>query len=84
MVHIGSTVNSGVKIECHIFILQMAEVGLTESYGDTGYKFEIWFRKRSKGESYILQAQSSDIRHHWVKEISRVLWNQAITNRGGL
>lgn len=66
------------------YILQMAEVGLTESYGDTGYKFEIWFRKRSKGESYILQAQSSDIRHHWVKEISRVLWNQAITNRGGL
>uniref|UniRef100_K1R8V1 Puratrophin-1 n=1 Tax=Magallana gigas TaxID=29159 RepID=K1R8V1_MAGGI len=63
------------------FSLKMAEVGLTESYGDTGYKFEIWFRKRSKGESYILQAQSSDIRHHWVKEISRVLWNQAITNR---
>lgn len=62
----------------------MAEVGLTESYGDTGYKFEIWFRKRSKGESYILQAQSSDIRHHWVKEISHVLWNQAITNRGRL
>nr|XP_022340568.1 pleckstrin homology domain-containing family G member 4B-like isoform X5 [Crassostrea virginica] len=63
------------------FSLKMAEVGLTEAYGDTGYKFEIWFRKRSKGESYILQAQSSDIRHHWVKEISRVLWNQAIKNR---
>lgn len=66
-----------------LYNLQMAEVGLTEAYGDTGYKFEIWFRKRSKGESYILQAQSSDIRHHWVKEISRVLWNQAIKNRGG-
>lgn len=37
-----------------LFILQMVEVGLIESYGDIGYKFEIWFRKRLKGESYIL------------------------------
>ncbi|XP_062574245.1 pleckstrin homology domain-containing family G member 4B-like isoform X2 [Saccostrea cucullata] len=72
--------NGGPDSYLYKFSLKMAEVGLTENYGDTGYKFEIWFRKRSRG-SYILQAQSSDVRHHWVKEISRVLWNQAIKNR---
>ncbi|KAK3085374.1 hypothetical protein FSP39_002374 [Pinctada imbricata] len=60
---------------------KMADIGMTESYGDTGYKFEIWFRKLSKGDNYVLQASSSEVRHHWVREISRILWNQAIRNK---
>ncbi|XP_033754594.1 puratrophin-1-like isoform X2 [Pecten maximus] len=63
------------------FSFKMADVGLTEAYEGSGYKFEIWFRRRSLGENYILQAPSSDVRHQWTKEISRVLWNQALKNR---
>ncbi|XP_069113998.1 puratrophin-1-like isoform X2 [Argopecten irradians] len=63
------------------FSFKMADVGLTEAYEGSGYKFEIWFRRRSLGENYILQAPSWDVRHQWTKEISRVLWNQALKNR---
>lgn len=74
-----------VKIALHILCfldIQMADVGLTEAYEGSGYKFEIWFRRRSLGDNYILQAPNSDVRHQWTKEISRVLWNQALKNRG--
>ncbi|XP_021379312.1 puratrophin-1-like isoform X3 [Mizuhopecten yessoensis] len=63
------------------FSFKMADVGLTEAYEGSGYKFEIWFRRRSLGDNYILQAPSSDVRHQWTKEISHVLWNQALKNR---
>lgn len=63
-------------------ILQTSDLGLTENYGDSGYKFEIWFRRRSLGENYILQAQSSDVKRAWVRDISKMLWKQAIKNRG--
>lgn len=64
------------------FFLKMADIGLTENYGDSGYKFEIWFRRRSLGGNYILQAPNSEVKRTWVREISKLLWHQAIKNRG--
>lgn len=61
----------------------MSDIGLTENFGESGYKFEIWFRRRSLGENYVLQAPNSEVKNCWVKEISRLLWKQAIKNRGG-
>lgn len=61
--------------------LKMADIGMTESVGDSGYKFEIWFRRRSLGDNYILQAPNSEVKRAWVKEIARILWHQAIRNR---
>ncbi|XP_076470612.1 puratrophin-1-like [Babylonia areolata] len=61
--------------------LKMADIGLTENCGDSGYKFEIWFRRRTLGDNYILQAPNSEVKRAWVKEISRILWHQAIRNR---
>ncbi|XP_055890827.1 uncharacterized protein LOC106076280 isoform X3 [Biomphalaria glabrata] len=58
-----------------------ADIGMTENYGDSGYKFEIWFRRRSVGENYVLQAPSTEVKKAWVKDISRLLWRQAIRNR---
>ena len=60
----------------------MADIGLTENYGESGYKFEIWFRRRNSGDNYILQAPNSEVKLHWTKNISKVLWNQAMKNRG--
>lgn len=34
------------------------------------------------GENYVLQAPSSEVKKAWVKDISRLLWRQAIRNRG--
>ncbi|XP_071091889.1 puratrophin-1-like isoform X2 [Haliotis cracherodii] len=63
------------------YSFKTSDLGLTENYGDSGYKFEIWFRRRSLGENYILQAQSSDVKRAWVRDISKMLWKQAIKNR---
>lgn len=60
----------------------MADIGLTENCGDSGYKFEIWFRRRTLGENYILQALNSESKRVWVQDISKLLWRQALKNRG--
>ncbi|XP_041375633.1 puratrophin-1-like isoform X2 [Gigantopelta aegis] len=65
----------------HKFSFKTADLGLTENYGESGYKFEIWFRRRSLGENYILQAPNSEVKKMWVRDISKILWNQALKNR---
>lgn len=60
----------------------MSDIGLTQDYEGSGYKFEIWWRRRNTGESYVLQAPSSEHKKSWVKDMTRLLWNQAIKNRG--
>ncbi|ESO82872.1 hypothetical protein LOTGIDRAFT_108794 [Lottia gigantea] len=59
-----------------------SDLGLTENYDESGYKFEIWFRKLSSGDRFVFQAQNTEIKRAWVNEISRLLWNQAMKNRG--
>lgn len=64
-------------------MLQTADVGLTESTGDSGLKFEIWFRRRtSKNQTFILQATTTDAKHAWTNDIARILWTQATRNKG--
>ncbi|XP_055955846.1 pleckstrin homology domain-containing family G member 4B isoform X2 [Patella vulgata] len=57
------------------------DLGLTENYDESGFKFEIWFRKRNSGDKYILQAQNTEVKRAWVNEISKLLWKQAMRNR---
>ncbi|XP_053401471.1 uncharacterized protein LOC123550592 isoform X2 [Mercenaria mercenaria] len=63
------------------FSFKMSDIGLTQDYEGSGYKFEIWWRRRNSGENYILQAPSSEHKKCWVKDMTKVLWNQAIRNR---
>lgn len=64
-------------------VLQTADVGLTESTGDTGLRFEIWFRRRtSKNQTFILQASTADVKKTWTSDIARILWTQATRNKG--
>ncbi|KAL5021840.1 hypothetical protein ScPMuIL_000995 [Solemya velum] len=63
------------------FSFKMSDIGLTEDFGESGYKFELWFRRRAIGDNYVLQAPSSEVKKKWVKDISRLLWNQAVKNR---
>lgn len=63
------------------YSFKMSDIGLTQDYEGSGYKFEIWWRRRNSGESYVLQASSSEVKRVWVKDMTKVLWNQAIKNR---
>lgn len=35
--------------------IQTTDLGLTENIGDSGLKFELWFRRRKPDETFVLQ-----------------------------
>lgn len=62
--------------------IQTAEIGMTENVGDSGLRFEIWFRRRKSQDTYILQASSPEVKTVWTAIIGKILWRQALRNRG--
>ena len=73
---------SGHDVYVYKNAIKTADIGLTETVGDSTYKFEIWFRRRTDGATHTLQAPTIEIKQAWVREASRLLWKQAIKNRG--
>lgn len=62
--------------------IKTSDIGLTAHVGDSTTKFEIWFRKRKRDDTWTLQSMSEDIKNSWTEEFSRLLWMQARKNRG--
>ncbi|XP_041101631.1 pleckstrin homology domain-containing family G member 4B-like [Polyodon spathula] len=58
-----------------------AEIGMTENVGDSGLRFEIWFRRRKSQDTFILQASSGEVKAAWTNIIGKILWRQALRNR---
>ncbi|XP_071345993.1 rho guanine nucleotide exchange factor 40 isoform X2 [Trachinotus anak] len=72
----------GLDVFIYKHSFKTADVGLTESTGDSGLRFEIWFRRRtSKNHTFILQASTPDVKHTWTGDIARILWTQATRNK---
>ena len=61
--------------------LKMQDIGLTQNIGESGYKFEIWFRRLKAGENYVVQAPTTEIKTSWVTEFTKLLWDQALKKR---
>ncbi|XP_026874457.2 pleckstrin homology domain-containing family G member 4B isoform X6 [Electrophorus electricus] len=75
-------IEGGLDVYIYKHSFKTADVGMTETSGDSGLRFEIWFRRRtSKNQTYILQASTSDIKHAWTSDIARILWQQATRNK---
>lgn len=62
--------------------IKTSDIGLTAKVGDSNTKFEIWFRKRKPNDTYTLQSISEEIKQSWTEELSKLLWKQALRNRG--
>ncbi|XP_051562315.1 quattro isoform X2 [Myxocyprinus asiaticus] len=58
-----------------------SDIGMTHNFGDSGLCFEIWFRRRKSQDTYVLQAQSQEVKENWTKDLQRILWKQAVHNR---
>lgn len=71
----------GVDLYYYKNSLKTSDLGLTENVGDSGLKFELWFRRRKPDDTFVLQAQSFEAKTAWVTEITRLLWKQAMRNR---
>uniref|UniRef100_G1RIJ9 Pleckstrin homology and RhoGEF domain containing G4B n=1 Tax=Nomascus leucogenys TaxID=61853 RepID=G1RIJ9_NOMLE len=75
-------VEGGHDIYLYKQSFKTAEIGMTENVGDTGLRFEIWFRRRRKfQDTYILQASSAEVKSAWTDVIGRILWQQALKSR---
>ena len=62
--------------------MKTSDIGFTANVGDSNTRFEIWFRKRKPNETIIMESNNSDVKESWVDDISRILWKQALRNRG--
>nr|XP_006114275.1 pleckstrin homology domain-containing family G member 4B isoform X3 [Pelodiscus sinensis] len=75
-------IDGGYDIYMYKQSFKTAEIGMTENVGDSGLRFEIWFRRRRKSQdTYILQANSTEVKIAWTNIIGRILWRQALRNR---
>ncbi|XP_037619259.1 puratrophin-1 isoform X5 [Sebastes umbrosus] len=75
-------VEGGLDVFLYKHSFKTADVGLTETTGDSGLRFEIWFRRRtSKNQTFILQAATADVKHAWTTGVARILWTQATRNK---
>ncbi|NXP76525.1 PKHG4 protein, partial [Ramphastos sulfuratus] len=74
-------IEGGFDVYIYKRSIKTADVGLTESCGDSGLRFEIWFRRRKSSDTYILQASSADTKQAWTSDIAKILWQQAARNK---
>uniref|UniRef100_W5LZ15 Si:dkey-65j6.2 n=1 Tax=Lepisosteus oculatus TaxID=7918 RepID=W5LZ15_LEPOC len=58
-----------------------SDIGMTRNSGDSGLCFEIWFRRRKSQDTYVLQAESPEVKEAWTTDLERILWDQAVRNR---
>ncbi|XP_067388303.1 rho guanine nucleotide exchange factor 40 [Emydura macquarii macquarii] len=58
-----------------------ADMGLTENIGESGLRFELWFRRRKLREAYTLQAASPQVKHQWTSAVAQLLWRQAALSK---
>jgi len=64
-----------------IGLCKMTDVGLTETVGESGDTFELWYRKRTPSTTFVLQASSAQVCADWVRDVSSLLWKQTLCNR---
>uniref|UniRef100_A0A8D0G8F1 PH domain-containing protein n=1 Tax=Sphenodon punctatus TaxID=8508 RepID=A0A8D0G8F1_SPHPU len=57
--------------------LQTTSMGLTESVGPSGLRFELWFGRGTGRQTYTLQAASAEAKHRWTSTVAQLLWRQA-------
>ncbi|NWR81430.1 PKH4B protein, partial [Centropus unirufus] len=74
-------IEGGLDVYIYKRSFKTADIGLTENSGDSGLRFEIWFRRRKSSDTYILQASSAETKQAWTSDIAKILWQQAARNK---
>lgn len=46
--------------------MQTTDLGLTENVGDSGLKFELWFRRRKPEDTFILQVSGLALQNRLI------------------
>ncbi|XP_031706733.1 pleckstrin homology domain-containing family G member 4B isoform X2 [Anarrhichthys ocellatus] len=61
--------------------IKTGEMGLTQSVGGEGVKFEVWVRQAPRTRDCVtLQAKDREDKAAWTRDIAHLLWTHAINN----
>ncbi|XP_037771954.1 rho guanine nucleotide exchange factor 40 isoform X2 [Chelonia mydas] len=71
----------GLDVYVYKQAYKTADMGLTENIGESGLRFELWFRRRKLREAYTLQASSPEVKHKWTSAVAQLLWRQATLSK---
>ncbi|XP_068116379.1 puratrophin-1 isoform X2 [Hyperolius riggenbachi] len=74
-------IEGGLDVYIYKRSFKTADIGLTENSGDSGLRFEIWFRRRKSNDTHVLQASSIEAKQAWTTDIAKILWQQATRNK---
>ncbi|XP_075045368.1 puratrophin-1-like isoform X2 [Mixophyes fleayi] len=74
-------IEGGLDVYIYKRSFKTADIGLTENSGDSGLRFEIWFRRRKSNDTHVLQGNSAEIKQAWTMDIAKILWQQATRNK---
>ncbi|XP_067408915.1 puratrophin-1 isoform X2 [Emydura macquarii macquarii] len=74
-------IEGGFDVYIYKRSFKTADIGLTENTGDSGLRFEIWFRRRKSSDTYVLQASTAETKQVWTEDIAKILWQQATRNK---
>uniref|UniRef100_A0A8C1WZ18 Rho guanine nucleotide exchange factor (GEF) 40 n=1 Tax=Cyprinus carpio TaxID=7962 RepID=A0A8C1WZ18_CYPCA len=75
------TPNPGCSVYSFKHSIKTGEMGLTQSVGEDGLRFEVWVRHASRTRDCLtLQASSVQERGTWTHDIAQLLWTHAIHN----
>jgi hypothetical protein len=55
---------------------------MTHNSGESGFCFEIWFRRRKFQDTYTLKADRAEVKRAWTRDLEQILWEQAAYSRG--
>ncbi|KTF90260.1 hypothetical protein cypCar_00030277 [Cyprinus carpio] len=79
------TPNPGCSVYSFKHSIKTGEMGLTQSVGEDGLRFEVWVRHASRTRDCLtLQASSVQERGTWTHDIAQLLWTHAIHNTGAV
>ncbi|XP_058481064.1 rho guanine nucleotide exchange factor 40 isoform X2 [Solea solea] len=61
--------------------IKTGEMGLTQSVGEDGLKFEVWVRQAPRTKDCVtLQARNREDKDAWTHDVAHLLWTHAINN----
>ncbi|XP_045063026.1 uncharacterized protein KIAA1755-like isoform X2 [Coregonus clupeaformis] len=74
-----TNVGNDVYIYKHSF--KTSDIGMTHNSGESGFCFEIWFRRRKFQDTYTLKADRAEVKRAWARDLEQILWEQAANSR---
>nr|XP_046200070.1 uncharacterized protein LOC124032067 isoform X1 [Oncorhynchus gorbuscha] len=73
--------NVGNDVYVYKQSFKTSDIGMTHNSGESGFCFEIWFRRRKFQDTYTLKADRAEVKRAWTRDLEQILWEQAAYSR---